>query len=295
MNDRPTAPPHDPTDGRPTGDELVSAVLDGAATEEQVATVAADPVLAARLESFRSLRDDHVALATTEAAALVGSAEHRIAAALAAAGEPGGLDPATTGPATDLATRSTRRSSHRARRLPFAAGVAAAIVLVVAVVGLGIRSASDGSDQDSSAASADSSAAPSGSAEDGRSMEQSGQGAAESFDQVGGDLTTTIAPPGADGFDRASSVPASESPTAAATSALPELGSFAALPELLAAAGDPARLVGLGAGSLPCPDLFAPSTVVRAAAASLDGRPVLVIREGDTLHVVDLATCRLER
>jgi hypothetical protein len=114
--------PNHPTDD----DEIVSAVLDGEATPDEVARVAADPVLSARLEVLRRVAD---AVATPVVPLDEAARTSLIDAAIAAATGP---DAAETGGVMDeLAARRSRRGGGSA--VPW---LAAAAVLV-ALVGLG--------------------------------------------------------------------------------------------------------------------------------------------------------------
>lgn len=113
-------------------DELASAHLDGTASPEEAAQVAADPALQARVEDLRAVRAAVGALPPVDPA----RRDTAIAAALAAF-EEGASGAEAHGPAatvTPLATVATRRGpSPRALRV---VGVAAAIVLLAALVPL---------------------------------------------------------------------------------------------------------------------------------------------------------------
>ncbi|UDY34356.1 hypothetical protein [Dermatobacter hominis] len=274
----PTPPPHDPTD-EPIGDELVTAVLDGEATDEQVAAVAADPALTARLESFRAVQAGIRAGAIADADELSPGAGDRIAAALAAAGHhvSTACDDAPE-PAAPPVVRPI--ATARRRRLSVVGGVAAALVLVAAAVGLGLSAGSGGSD-DSASGSADlterSTAAPSAEADSGGD-----QGAA---------VTTTVAPFDA-GEQRASAPTAGSAAAADDLAGLPDLGTVADASQLRAAVGDPARLVPRSPGELPCP-LFPSEQWVRIGTVLLDGRQALVAVAADDgeLRAAFVDTC----
>lgn len=279
MNDRPT-PSHDDL----TDDELVAAVLDGEATDEQVAAVEADPRLAARLTSFRSVQTELRAAAAEVAVPLTAGADDRIAAALAGFSQ--GSEDATT--TLERPTPLTaRRPVRRQRHLSVLAGAAAAIVLVVAVVGLGIRSASDGGDD-----TAASSASPEATSQQGAgSADKDTAGSA--FDEVGGELSTTTAP-AYDGQQPASDASGERSQAATATPVpVPQLGDFASTGDLLAAATDPTPWSVVPSTDLPCPDLSPTRMIVRIAHASIRGRPVLVVRDDTQVRVIDLTTCQV--
>lgn len=126
-------PPHDgPADDRhrddaPTDDEVVSAVLDGEATPEEVARVEADPVLRARLAAFRSAA---AAVGAPVTPADPAARDAAVAAALAAADELADRE-ASGGAVDELAARRTSRPPGRT-----GTWLAAAAVLAV-LVGLG--------------------------------------------------------------------------------------------------------------------------------------------------------------
>jgi len=153
-------PPQDP--GDPV-DELLSAVLDGMASADEEARVAADPQLRARLGTLRALRQslaDVPALPdevgrTTLAAALVaaanGEAEDReVLEVEDGASAPAAPAPARTG-AVPIGVATGRRRERRDRRPGALVGVAAAVVLVLAGLVAGL--AALGGDDDNDAAS----------------------------------------------------------------------------------------------------------------------------------------------
>ncbi len=114
--------PRDPTDG--TDDELVSAVLDGEASADEVARVRSDPALAARLEEFRR------AAAALAAQPPLPAAERRALLDRALDDTADGRDLAPgTPPPGPVAPPGPRRP----RRLPPAPLVAAAVIVLVAV------------------------------------------------------------------------------------------------------------------------------------------------------------------
>lgn len=125
-------------------DELVSAVLDGEATAEEVARVEADPALRARLEELRRL-STRVATPPPTAPALA-AREDLIAAALTAAGRDE-RDAPESGHVAEVVDLGARRRVPP----PWVLGVAAAIaVLVLLAVPLALRD--DGTKQDTAAA-----------------------------------------------------------------------------------------------------------------------------------------------
>jgi hypothetical protein len=99
-------------------DELLSAVIDGEATDEEAARVEADPALAARLAELREARD-----------AIAGEVQSpspaRRDAAIAVA-----LDTLATTPRTVITLRDRRR-----RRALQVASVAAAVLVVLGIIG----------------------------------------------------------------------------------------------------------------------------------------------------------------
>jgi hypothetical protein len=139
-------------------DELVSAVLDGEATPEERARVAADPVLSARLAEFQAVHD---AVAQPVAAPDAGARERAIAAAKVAVRHHG----------EDDVVRPLRRRGP-ARDVQRFLAVAAAVLLVVA--GLGVLARSVGGDDSGNDSAADMAAT----GEDGD--DSAGSGGAES-------------------------------------------------------------------------------------------------------------------
>ena len=107
-------------------DELVTAVLDGEATDAQAATVAADPVLSARLEELRAVR--RAVGAPTEPPEP--AARDRAVAAALAAWSPDDLQrpPAGLAPPPPAAV-----ATHRRRRWLVPAVAAAAVAAIVGV------------------------------------------------------------------------------------------------------------------------------------------------------------------
>jgi hypothetical protein len=107
-----------------TDDELVSAVLDGEATDEETARVYADVVLSARLDELRAARDTiaaSVALPTSE------QRDALIATAVASAEAPAETATAAS-PAIDMHNR-------RRRTVLRVASIAAALLAVAGLVG----------------------------------------------------------------------------------------------------------------------------------------------------------------
>lgn len=122
-------------------DELVSAVLDGEATDADRARVAADPRLQARLVELREVRDAVAGPVLVDDAAR----EAGLAAALAAASEAGGLlaSGSTNGtdgqaPGDPPAGQVVDLSARRRTRLAVAAAAVAAVVVLAVVVPLAI-------------------------------------------------------------------------------------------------------------------------------------------------------------
>jgi len=112
-------------------DELASAHLDGATTEEEAARIAADPELQARVEELRVARD---ALQTAVAPVDPARRDAAVAAALAAFHEADATDRPATARVTSLAdVASRRRSPGLALRV---LGAAAVLVLVALLVPL---------------------------------------------------------------------------------------------------------------------------------------------------------------
>lgn len=127
----------------PHSDELVSAVLDGEATAQEIARVNGDPALSARLEHFRAasavtaapvppneeLRERHL---RTALEAVPGTA---------VSGDDGAGPDADARPAVRAPARAgvTSLDAHRARRLPptWIMGAAAALVLLGGIFAVG--------------------------------------------------------------------------------------------------------------------------------------------------------------
>lgn len=125
------------TDATPRpDDELVSAVLDGEATDDERARVEADPAARRRLAELAAVRD----LVAAPVPVPAGARDRAVAAALAqfdlgaADADPGGVDPAApaiAAPVDELGARRARRDrSGRGGRF-----LAAAAAVVVAVLG----------------------------------------------------------------------------------------------------------------------------------------------------------------
>ena len=101
-------------------DEVVSAVLDGAATEATRRSVAADPVLAARLAVFGALRDEMRDVAASDDLL----DQLRTAAVASFAGEP---------PVKRAAQRRPRLATRQWATRQWVAAAAAAVVLVAGI------------------------------------------------------------------------------------------------------------------------------------------------------------------
>ena len=132
-------------------DDLVSAVLDGEATEDERARVAADPVLAARLAEFAAAADQVAALVAPRAAA---DRDRAITAAVAERPRRDDVVVAMRGP-------HRRHSQH-------ILAVAAAVLVVLLAAGFLIAQVGDdaGSDNDTAAIGSDDSASDAESASD---------------------------------------------------------------------------------------------------------------------------------
>ncbi|MET0738961.1 MAG: hypothetical protein ABW035_11845 [Acidimicrobiales bacterium] len=143
-------------------DDLVSAVLDGEATEDERARVAADPVLAARLAEFAAAADQVAALVAPRAAA---DRDRAITAAVAERPRRDDVVVAMRGP-------HRRHSQHILAVAAAVLGVLLAAGFLIAQVGDDAGSGNDtaaiGSDDSASdAESASDTAAAAGDAEDG--------------------------------------------------------------------------------------------------------------------------------
>lgn len=137
----------------PPDDEIVSAVLDGEATDDERARVEADPAARRRLAELADLRRHLAAPVAVPddareqalAAALAAYDQQRlgdttgstpgVTAATSAATSAAGLDPVPSAP-DELAVRRARRSGRGARAL----AAAAAIVVVIIGIGALVRS-----------------------------------------------------------------------------------------------------------------------------------------------------------
>ena len=215
-------------DPDPTPDDLlVSAVLDGVASPDDVARVTGDPVLSARLEQFRSVaravggpvplvdpvvRDAHLARAL---AAFQGEAGG--AAPLAAVpAPPPPPAPAAPPPPADLGAARARRQ----RKLgPAILSVAAALVLIMAAGALLVR-LGDSSDSGSSSSDEAATASAPDAAESG---DAGGSSTADSEAFTPG-TPSTVAPEGAPATGTDSAVDPS----------LPTLGTFTKAGDLAA-------------------------------------------------------------
>jgi hypothetical protein len=107
-----------------TDDELVSAVLDGEATDEEAAHVRADPALSARLVELRAARD---AIAVSVPLPMNEQRDALIAAAMTSADAAADADAAAR-PADELRERRRRRALR-------VASVAAAVLAVAGIIG----------------------------------------------------------------------------------------------------------------------------------------------------------------
>ncbi|MBL8777743.1 MAG: hypothetical protein JNK12_17510 [Acidimicrobiales bacterium] len=278
----------------PTPDDLlVSAVLDGVASPDDVARVTGDPGLTARLEQFRSVaravggpvplvdpvvRDAHLARAV---AALGSDGRATTAPAAAAAPPEPRVVPTPPPPPSELSAARARRQ----RRLgPVILSVAAALVLVAAagalVLRLGDTTGSSSSDEAATATAPD---APAESGDDGG---DASAGAADS-EQFTPGVPSTTAPDGA----------GTAATEAGIDPALPTLGTFAKGEDLAARVRgelvlDPSPTQR--ATDEACLDDFGVE-VVLLGRATVDGEEGLVYVESDPsasrrLWFVDPAT-----
>ena len=281
-------------DPEPTPDDLlVSAVLDGVASPDDVARVAGDPALRARLERFRSVaravggpvplvdpvvRDAHLARAVAALASDRAAGDAPAATAPPAAPR---VVPTPPPPPSDLAAARARRQ----RRLGHVVlSVAAALVLIAAagalVLRLGDTTRSSSSDEAATAT------APDAAAESGDGGGDSSAGAADS-EQFAPGVPSTVAPDG-------SGTAASE---AGVDPTLPTLGTFAKGEDLAARVRgelilDPSPTQR--ATDEACLDDFGVD-VVLLGRATVDGEEGLVYVESDPsaarrLWFVDPAT-----
>jgi len=129
-------------------DEVVSAVVDGEATAEEQARVEGDPVLAARAARFRQVRS---ALSAPVEPLPPEVAGRLLDTALAEGEAPAGPrsddgPPVVTAPPIPLAPRRARRSAW----VPGSA-VAAAVIVVLAVVGIALLATAGGDSKDTAA------------------------------------------------------------------------------------------------------------------------------------------------
>lgn len=205
------------SDSPPTPDDLlVSAVLDGIASPDEVQRVASDPRLAARLAEFRA-----VMAAVGGPVPLVDTAvrEAHLARALAegvattAAPPP----PPPPPPLVDLAAARSRRDRPRSTTI---VSVAAAIILVVAAGAFLVRlggSVESGDDSASSAGETRESTADDSDGADGAADAEEGSGGSEAFSPDNAE-TSPASPP---------STSAADAPEAGVDASLPDLGTFA--------------------------------------------------------------------
>lgn len=128
-------------------DELVSAVLDGAATPAERARVEGDPALTARLEQLRAVRDAVARpVAPLDEVTTRRLLDRALAATDEAAADAAAATVATTA-AVATTTSSGRRSDARSHRGLRLAGIAAAVaVALLAVPLLGSLGSDDGDD-----------------------------------------------------------------------------------------------------------------------------------------------------
>lgn len=281
-DDGPT-PTGDPLGGaaRDADDERVSAVLDGEAGRDDAATVAADPDLAARLERFREIRDEHRRLASDDAPT-GHTLDRRIAVAVAELGVGSTDHPGERG-----ITRLHRDPrSHRRRLAPVA--IAAAIVLVVLGAGIAVRNAGEPSEQLADSATVGADRSSFGSTTTGPDPGRAEAGATES------DKSSAEAPP--------ASTPANGAPltsdqsdstvAAPATAGLPDLGAHRDVAALLAST--PRSVIDSlplrDPAGLPCP--AGVSEPLRTATATIAGSFAVVTFADGTARAVAVPDCR---
>lgn len=215
------------SDTPPTPDDLlVSAVLDGVASPDEVQRVASDPRLSARLEEFRA-----VAAAVGGPVPLVDTAirEAHLARALAE-----GV-PVTTGasaaapppppppPPVDLAAARARRNRPRSTTI---VSVAAALLLVVAAGAFLVRLGGSVESGDDSASSAEdtreTTTGDDSAGADGAAESEGDSGGNEAFRPDDAE-SSPAGPP---------STAAGDAPAAEVDAALPDLGTFARADDL---------------------------------------------------------------
>ncbi len=267
--------PHDPAlQAGDSADEVVGAVLDQEATDDQKAAVKADPGLTARLSAFRSVKSAHLAVAFDAARSDAEAVDRRIAAALDASPStttaqetvPETTVPSTAPPAAaTVATLRTERSERRQRSLPIFAA-AAAVVLLIGIAALAFTTRSNGDDQFETATAEHTSST------------------ATPFADVGGDSASNSAAGSGVAADTAGSGATSDKASATPTPApdersLVDLGDFSSLPDLLAAA---VHTPSSAPSSLPCPSPFPPGTTLHVSAARLLGQPVVAMIDADS-------------
>ena len=313
---------HDPVHDEPDRvDALASAVLDGLLPGDEAAAARRDPAVARRIDQMAAARDllrdvpppDAARREATIAAALAAAPPDAAGATGWAAGAastgavppapPMAAGPATTGdrrppPPASLHEARTRR----ARRLDARwLGTAAAVVLLLGLVGLFVSGGSpgdDAADQETSAAAPESSErAPSDAAEGGGSA-SAGEDRATAEDAERDDAGSADSSLGAAEAPDAMAEPA---PGAAPTTAPPvgtpqdsdgepgavELGSHATESDLAAAArravADPSRQVAADEANASPGVAIARSCPVPAAVRPAEGSPPLALVGGATL------------
>ncbi len=216
--------PRTPASG-PAGadDELVTAVLDGEATEAEVDRVRSDPALAARLEQFRqaaaALADPPPPLPDDQRRAVLEGA--------LAAGRDAGEGPQAPKPVGPIAPRRSRR------HVPPAFLVAAAVIVMVAV-GLALVLNGRGEQNRDSRASSKATSSDTFSQASGDSQAKAGSGTADK----------TAAAQGGEGPHAGGTQQAPTSAAGEGRPALPYLGTFTNADQLRSALGalDPTTL-----------------------------------------------------
>lgn len=290
MTHEPTHPPGPETGIPAPDDELVSAVLDGEASPDEVARVEGDPVLAERLRELRA-----VATAVAAPVAPHPALDDLLGRALASADEPPAETPSTPVAPDPTATHTSgvadlgaaRRRRERTRRLLAVAAVVA--VLALAVPLLGSLDEGDTDSAETASVSAGDAADPDTVGEADESL-STADGAGSGLD----DATAEAAVPTTTAAGPASSVPPDAS-ASARTAGLGALGEFAATAPLVDVVRDLAARPSTdldadqtadapadGAFSpSTCPTLLAgldpPAIVATSGTATVEGRPVVVV------------------
>ena len=269
----PIPPPDPPANLSPDDarDERVSAVLDGAATDDERAQVLADPVALARLTAFRQ-----VSASLAAGPAPVAWADDALATAIAVAGHRGVAGPVSQDPGPHGEHRTNpvaaavplRRHERPRRAITVLGGLAAAAAVVVGIVALGHRGKDNTSADAPRTASLDAKTASAASATTAAAAAGNAPGGAAPGAEA-------LAPVAGSATDAASSAPP---PTLAITPAAPAATAAASVgPPTTAAAAPPAIAdpdalrTWVAAHPYPASDPPLPCAATVAGAAS-DGR-----------------------